>query len=532
MRSCLFLLLLFCYMCSYGQQDKTAIVTSLEKKVTDYFRRGQFEISLKLTDSILKFAPANFDYLRFGYEICLADLHDTARAIRYLEKIVAEHPFEAEYLDQYTWVLLKKKDLKQARSMAERAYQIDRENLSIVVNYAHVLNASGEKDAAMRMYAEADELTYSRMKYERLQRQDFLLLDSIYSGFALLFPAAEQKFNEIANTHREANRIALIIDSLEIVGVGDASMVDHYKRGLEAERAVEPNRHKNISRYCSSLGFYYFQTGDIKTATEYYRSALAHDLSINNDPAAARHYESLGDLLKASQATDSAVYYYAESGAYFTVTGNKLALARLKLKWWNLVALGAERTQAYRSIKDSVLPVLEKYNAHEDLVDVYSYLANAGSPASEPDAQVILLEKAVRVVLLNSLPERILFDVYRQLGQLAMRRNDIVVAEGYLNKAAAQIPFSKMNQLPQYYIKEDLGTLYFKKGEWEKAKVVLNEAIDLLFAIRNTLDRTAKQNIVDAPSCAFIVLSDVCKKLQDAEGAKKALELSGSFVQN
>ncbi len=423
MRAVFFLAALCCSLIAYPQTTRVDKIRKLEPQVTDFFRRAQYVKSLELADSILKLAPANMVYLIFCYETSLVELRDTVRAVNYLKKIVITHPFEPDYLDQYGWVMLKGKDLAAAVEFTGRAFRLEQESLAVLINHAHALHAKGETARALEIYQRAAEITFSPGQYARNQGQDFMLLDPLYPGFSRLGVEQGNEFGRLLQAYELPNSIALVIDSLERYNAAEGQLVTYWQRALDAEQGMNPLRRKNISRYHSALGDYYDHQGNGEAAKMHYHAALEHQLASQNEPGVARSYQRLGALYRKNGHVDSAEYFYRMACRTYQKIPGPVDLARTYMQLAELHLDQGRQQAAWLLARDSVVPSFERYNAHDDLVPAYEFLAEQYARKGVRDSQRIYLEKAIEVVGLNSLPPSLLENVHKKLESLSRAKD-------------------------------------------------------------------------------------------------------------
>lgn len=517
----------------YSQPGNIVRIKALEKEMISAHKQGDSKRILLIGDSMLQIAPSNRRVLGSCYEVALKELGDTLKALEYLKMAVTQHPFDQFFLTNYSWLLLVNGQPIKALPVCKKAYTFDRSSVPAIVNYAHCLYIMGIKSIAGEMYDEALALTSSEEEYEQVQEADFTLLHSLYpdAGFDLLRAAQRKKLSEALVYYQTANRLNREFAAINVKGKTTVTeILSKISEAITAELAREPHRVKRISKYLTTMGFTIYNNGQLKPAIEKYHLALQYNLAMKDYSEAGRICFNIGVIYKTIRMMDSAYYYMGGSAYYYSQAGDKLNEAAGHQGMADVLDINDEREKAIPIIKNNVLPVVQQYNAHAAIIDVYSFLSSCYKDAFMEDSSKYYLEKCVEIAGLNSIEEKSLRVIYGQLASFAVQEKDFAKAKEYMFMAAASIPEEEYYTLLNMQSSKEIGVIYFLEANYDSAKYYFQKSINILYQVRTTLEYEEKMKFLASNTGLFNYLALCNYYLNDKETVFSAMEESKSLV--
>ncbi|HQZ76307.1 MAG TPA: hypothetical protein PLO70_17445, partial [Chitinophagaceae bacterium] len=403
---------------SYSQPGNIATIKALEKEMITAYKNKEFESILRIGDSMLQIAPANKRVLGSCYDVAWKELGDTLKALDYLRMAVAQHPFDPFFLTNYSWLLLVNGQAIKALPVCKKAYTFDRSSVAAIVNYAHCMYIMGIKSIANEMYDEAMALTSSEEEFIQAQEADFNLLHSLYpdAGFDQLREAQRKKLSEALVYYQTANQLNREFTAINVKGKATVTEVlSKINEALGAELAREPYRLKRISKYLTTSGNTTYKTGQVKTAIQQYQQAIPYNLQLNDNSELGKIYFNIGVIYKNIRTLDSAYYYFDGAAYYYSLAGDKINEAGAYDAMARVYFINDETEKAFPIIKDKVIPLMEKYNAYEDIIDAYLFMSDYYRDKKQDDSVQYYLEKSVETAGINSVQDDKLATLYNQL---------------------------------------------------------------------------------------------------------------------
>jgi tetratricopeptide (TPR) repeat protein len=145
----------------YGKKlaaDDAGLQAQFNSKLGDaYQSMKEYPKSEAAYESVLTVDPDNAYVLNnYSYYLSLRNQNLT-KAKSMSEKLIKQHPKEANYLDTHAWVLYKLKDYAGARKYLEEAIAL-KKDAELLDHYGDVLYQLGEKDQAVQQWVKAKGL--------------------------------------------------------------------------------------------------------------------------------------------------------------------------------------------------------------------------------------------------------------------------------------------------------------------------------------------------------------------------------------
>ena len=518
---------------AYSQTGNIATIKALEKKMITAYKNKEFESILRIGDSMLQIAPANKRALGSCYEVALKELGDTLKAMEYLKMAIVQHPFDQFFLTNYSWLLLVNGQPIKALPICKKAYTFDRSSVAAIVNYAHCLYIMGIKSIANEMYDEALALTSSEEEYTQAQEADFTLLHSLYpdAGFDLLMAAQRKKLSDALVYYQTANRLNREFTAINVKGKATVTEVlSKINAALGTELAREPYRVKRISKYLTTLGNTIYKTGQVKAAIQHYLQAIPYNLQLNDNSELGKIYFNIGVIYKNIRTLDSAYYYFDGATHYYSLAGDKLNEAGACDAMARVFYINDETEKAFPIIKEKVIPIMEKYNAYEDIIDAYLFMSDYYRDKKQDDSVQYYLEKSVETAGINSVQDDKLATLYNQLAVDAAGQKDYSKAKAYQLLALDAIPESEYMTLQNLQALQLTGVIYYAEKDYDSARYYFEKAIDILYTIRGSLPFEEKLRFLSANSSLFNYLALCHYQAGNHAGVFEALEESRSLV--
>lgn len=528
-----FFLTLFFATKGYTQPEKLKQIKAMEKEMITAYQNSDFEKIFRIGDSMLVLAPANKRVIGSCYNIAWNQLKDTARALYYLQKGVEQHPFDKNFLTNYGWLLLLNRQFTKAVIVCTNAYQADRSSVPSVINYGHSLYLMGLAKDAAAIYEEAMALTTSLDDYLQMQDADYAFLHSLFpsAGFDSVRIAEREKMNAALAQYAKANKLYKEFEEKNVKGKTTIKeIISLLNVGLAEEKKQSPLRAKRISKYLSTLGNTIYNTGEVKTAIRKYEEAIPYNLQLKDYAEMGKICYNIGVIYKSIRTLDSAFYYFDGAAYYYSMAGEKSEEAGAYDAMANVLTINGETERALPIVRDKVIPVLEKYNAYEEIIDPYLFLSNYYQDKGEADSANYFLEKCATTIVLNSVQEEKLATFYNQLAVNAYKKNDLAKAKTYQLLAMESVPEEDHQTLRYLQSLKETGVIYYAEKNYDSAKYYFEQSARVLYTIRNTLPFDEKMRFLSANAGLFNYLALCHYQAGNHAGVFDALEESRSLV--
>ncbi|MBL0068160.1 MAG: CHAT domain-containing protein [Chitinophagaceae bacterium] len=524
---------LFIAFKSAAQSEKISRIKTLEKEMIAAYYQKDFDRIFNIGDSALVIAPANKRILGSCFDIAWNQQKDTSKALHYLKIAVEQHPFDKYFVTNYSWLLLLNGQVIKALPVCTKAYHLDRSSVSAIINYAHSMSLMGIKTLASELYEEAMALTTSMDAYLQSQDADYEILHTLYTdaGFDSIRSAEKKKMQAALTHYANANKLYNDFEAKNIKGKSTKNeIITILNAGLEVEKKQTPQRLKRISKYLTTLGNTIYNTGQVKTAIKNYLEAIPINLQLKDYAELGKIYYNVGVIYKNIRTLDSAYYYFDGAAYYYSMAGEKLDEAGAYDAMAMVLNINGEMERALPIIKDKVIPLMEKYNAYEDIIDAYLFMSDYYRDKKQEDSVQYYLEKCVETASINSVVNEKLVTLYNQLAVNASRKKDFSTAKAYQLMVVDAIPESEYMTLRNLQALQGTGVIYYAEKNYDSAKYYFEKAIEILNTIRGTLPFDEKLRFLSANSSLFNYLALCHYHLGNQAGVFDALEESRSLV--
>jgi len=119
---------------------------------TIYDELGQRDDAFEIMEKIIILNPNHAQALNFVAYFLAEKDQDLDRALELSLKAICEYPEDGYFLDTIGWVYFRRGNLDKAVEYLSRAVNLTGDDPVILEHYAHVLQAAGKQDKALRLF--------------------------------------------------------------------------------------------------------------------------------------------------------------------------------------------------------------------------------------------------------------------------------------------------------------------------------------------------------------------------------------------
>lgn len=250
------------------------------------------------------------------------------------------------------------------------------------------------------------------------------------------------------------------------------------------EKSLKKNDEAGIAREYENIAQGFADKNDYPKAEEYFKKALAVYTKLKRNDDIARVTRSLAKVQESQNKMGAAASNYKMAEQ---TTADKSMMKANTLDY-NRV-MNADKPQAQERLVDSKIQALDKVSEKEEVAEAYVQKANLNLKNDDNQAAIESFKKALPYA--ESKPEKVAEinnEIAKAYAANAEYDKAIELTQDQLVKAEQSGAYQ--TQINQW---NNLGNIYFQKGETEKAVEALRKAYDLSF--RNGRTEDAKKSL-------------------------------------
>lgn len=392
-------------------------------------------------------------------------------AIKYLEQAYKLQPENNEIFVTLFESYYRQDQLDKAEEMLNHALEFSKNKEALYGLLGVLLRVQGKLTEALPAFEKAISLKPDNLDYYLQVISIHLQLNQLDKAEAVANTAEEiftkdksqDFYYNLAVVYEQWGLYDRAIELLEKVLKNDAqnlqaytSLAHVYNLKREYSKAIETIKRarENLGSKADTPEFYLMEGGTYLEQRNYAQAVDTFKSSLNKDPK---------NLLCMTQLISAYIYWRKYSQAE---TALKMAKERFGIDNRELLFLEAQLYTQQKKFEKAESILRELLKSEPDSVEILYKLAGVHYEAREYEKAIQIFEKILSL-------DPIHVDALNSLGYtLAVMGRDLDRAERYIRKALNFKPYAG-------YITDSLGWVYFMRGDYEKARELIERAYHL-----------------------------------------------------
>lgn len=477
---------------THAQQSSLEKIALLEQKLGKQYESKEFKNCLYTVDEILKIAPYHPRHLKNAFSFAY-ELKDTVLMMQYCKQIYTSDPENTTYGNYLLWFTLLKAKFKDAEELGKKLYYEDRNNASIIMNYAHAKYALKKYTEADKLYAESIQLIFTKEDFEKGLLEDCNILHQKFTAlyFDLLKSKLTKLFLDTFSKYKTGNNLQTEIDNY-VKNSGDKldykHLINLQNKVIQFESYQSPMRYVLISKAYGSLAKYAFNNGNYRQCIQYYQSALSFDAAISDYRKSIIRYTNIAVIYRQIGFYDSAniFLYKAYEAATFQADEWKIAYT---LQEYGSLSKDVDNKAQAKTYYYKANQYYQKIYNPQAICNIQYKLANV---MDNNDSVIHYNLKALNWAELYEIDDNYLV-IYNNLATAYADKKNYKQALAYYFKAFNSNDFKhNSNSKKRASLLENIGYCYTALNNYDSAIYYLKQSNQILKTIRNNLSAKAK----------------------------------------
>ena len=247
--------------------------------------------------------------------------------------------------------------------------------------------------------------------------------------------------------------------------------IAYYQKSLFYRKQL--NDPELVARVYSNIGNVFHNSAQFDSAIYYHLESVKIAESLKEDGLISKYYGNLGIAYQKNESPDEALKYYTYSFEYAQKTGNEEAILIATI---NLSSLYIDMNEPRKAIGYllQIEQTLSEDAAPEDIGNIYNNLGNAYNNLNKIDSALFYFEKAETIYASEELPE--LGVCLSNIGILYFKTGNPEKAKNYLRHSnSLLLAANRLEVVEDNYLY--LAGVFSYQGKFDSAEIMMDQHI-------------------------------------------------------